>query len=557
MTRGQGLLLAGLAVAAVAVWARAAEPAARRHAGRVAPPDARVVAVTEPSGSPQRRRRPPRRRIARPRAPTPTAAPTSRRPSRAATRPPRRPPAPDASVARPASPFLARMDAARRRAPGSSTHDLARGRARPATRTAVRSDRRRRWPTSSIASATWLARQPAGAPATPPRTRPPTTCWRPTARSPTQATALGRRDRARRARAPSADLYTAVEDATRARPRTSAQALEAVVVPGLSDPRPPTRHIATRQIVAVRGDGLEVRDDRVVGEAPLEIRAAGPGQEPVAVAVTMRTPGHEAELAVGFLRTEGLIDGPGGRVGRAGRPGDAQPARRHHRRPPVAAVRRLGRRGAALRRDGLVRDLRQGLDRRGRRALRRRCRTARSSRARSILALPDALRAAQRAFDETGGLHAAALFTPDRRAHRHPRGRRPPQRPRQAGRVAAPRRRAAAPRADPDGRGRVRFEIVQKAAVAGVPIVCAVSAPSDLAIETAERLGVTLVGFLRGDGFNVYSPRPPHRPARPDRLGLTPARSRGDSSANQLVTRVHDDPQHRPVPRGRGRAYCG
>ena len=53
--------------------------------------------------------------------------------------------------------------------------------------------------------------------------------------------------------------------------------------------------------------------------------------------------------------------------------------------------------------------------------------------------------------------------------------------------------------------GRVSFEIVQKAAVAGIPIVCAVSAPSDLAIETAERLGVTLVGFLRGDGFNVYA----------------------------------------------------
>jgi FdhD protein len=53
--------------------------------------------------------------------------------------------------------------------------------------------------------------------------------------------------------------------------------------------------------------------------------------------------------------------------------------------------------------------------------------------------------------------------------------------------------------------GRVSFEIVQKAAVAGIPIVCAVSASSDLAIEAAERLGVTLVGFLRGDGFNIYS----------------------------------------------------
>jgi len=53
--------------------------------------------------------------------------------------------------------------------------------------------------------------------------------------------------------------------------------------------------------------------------------------------------------------------------------------------------------------------------------------------------------------------------------------------------------------------GRVSFEIAQKAAVAGVPLLCAVSAPSDLAVEAAARLGVTVVGFLRGDGFNVYS----------------------------------------------------
>src|ERR671929_1704864 len=72
----------------------------------------------------------------------------------------------------------------------------------------------------------------------------------------------------------------------------------------------PIGHVSSARVVAVRGREIEVRADTVVGEEPLEIRAAGPRQEPVAVAVTMRTPGHEAELAVGFLRTEGLIDGP-------------------------------------------------------------------------------------------------------------------------------------------------------------------------------------------------------------------------------------------------------
>jgi len=72
---------------------------------------------------------------------------------------------------------------------------------------------------------------------------------------------------------------------------------------------PPTRHVTTTRVVAVRGTHLEFRGDRVVGEEPLEIRAAGPGQDPVAVAVTMRTPGFEDELAAGFLKTEGRING--------------------------------------------------------------------------------------------------------------------------------------------------------------------------------------------------------------------------------------------------------
>ncbi len=124
---------------------------------------------------------------------------------------------------------------------------------------------------------------------------------------------------------------------------------------------------------------------------------------------------------------------------------------------------------------------------------------------RSSWRCPGLLRAAQRAFDETGGLHAAGLFTPagELIAIREDVGRHNALDKLIGSQVLVGARQL-------NGfllmvSGRVSFEIVQKAAVAGIPIVCAVSAPSDLAIETAERLGVTLVGFLRGDGFNVYT----------------------------------------------------
>jgi FdhD protein len=256
--------------------------------------------------------------------------------------------------------------------------------------------------------------------------------------------------------------------------------------------------------VAVRGEGLEVRDDRIVGEAPLEIRAHGPGQEPVAVAVTMRTPGHEAELAVGFLRTEGLIEGPevvatemGDPVAlnqpddtivvRLSRPFDTSAVAERH----FVATASCGICGKASIDEVAVRcDPLPGGPVVSRTV---------------ILALPDLLRTAQRAFDETGGLHASALFTPagELIVIREDVGRHNALDKLVGSQLLA----GALPLHDRIlmVSGRVSFEIVQKAAVAGVPILCAVSAPSDLAVETAERLGVTLVGFLRGDGFNVYS----------------------------------------------------
>jgi FdhD protein len=267
---------------------------------------------------------------------------------------------------------------------------------------------------------------------------------------------------------------------------------------------PPTRQIATRQIVAVRGEALEVRDDRIVGEAPLEILAAGPGQDPVAVAVTMRTPGHEAELAIGFLRTEGLIDGP--EVVRT-EVGDA----RHRNQPDDTILVRLSKAfdPSVVAERHFVATASCGIC--GKASIDEvaiRCAplpdgpvVARGV----ILALPDLLRVAQRAFDATGGLHAAALFTPagELIAIHEDVGRHNALDKLIGSQVLA----GAMPLHDRIVMvsGRVSFEIVQKAAVAGAPILCAVSAPSDLAIETADRLGVTLVGFLRGDGFNVYS----------------------------------------------------
>jgi FdhD protein len=271
------------------------------------------------------------------------------------------------------------------------------------------------------------------------------------------------------------------------------------------DPALPVRHVTSTKVVAVRGTDLELRDDLVVGEEPLEIRAAGPRQTPVNVAVTMRTPGHEKELAVGFLTTEGLIadnEVLGVEVGDPGfmaEPDDAVVVRLARKIDPSTweqrhfiATASCGICGKASIEEVAVRcePLPKGLPV-----------VPRSV----ILSLPDRLRSGQAAFDRTGGLHAAGLFETDGRlvAVREDVGRHNALDKLIGSRVLA----RELPLWDRIllVSGRVSFEIVQKAAVAGIPIICAVSAPSDLAIRLADRLGVTLMGFLRGDGFNVYT----------------------------------------------------
>ncbi len=271
------------------------------------------------------------------------------------------------------------------------------------------------------------------------------------------------------------------------------------------DPGLPTRHVSSMRVITVHGTELEIRDDLVVGEEPLEIRAAGPRQEPVQVAVTMRTPGQEEELALGFMTSEGLLrdnEVTGMEYGDPGviaEPDDSVLVRLSRRFDPSLAAKRnfvatasCGICGKASIDDVAVRcePLPRGLPV-----------VARSV----ITGLPDALRAAQAAFERTGGLHAAGLFETDGRvvAVREDVGRH-----NALDKVIGSRVRARElPLWDRIlmVSGRVSFEIVQKAAVAGVPIICAVSAPSDLAVRLADRLGVTLIGFLRGDGFNVYS----------------------------------------------------
>jgi FdhD protein len=272
----------------------------------------------------------------------------------------------------------------------------------------------------------------------------------------------------------------------------------------MADLLPPTRHVTTTRIVAVRGSELEYRADRVVGEEPLEIRAAGPGQEPVAVAVTMRTPGFEDELAVGFLRTEGLIDGP--EVLRIER-GDPAEMNQPDDRVTVHLARAFDASVVAERHFVATASCgicgKASLDEV---AIRSDPLPPGPVVQRSvILALPDLLRAAQRAFDETGGLHAAGLFSPHGELFAvHEDVGRHNALDKLVGSQVLEKAMPLHERILMVS-GRVSFEIVQKAAVAGIPIVCAVSAPSDLAVEAADRLGLTLVGFLRGDGFNVYA----------------------------------------------------
>jgi len=249
--------------------------------------------------------------------------------------------------------------------------------------------------------------------------------------------------------------------------------------------------VTRRRIVRHRGDASETVDDDLVVEAPLEIRL---GDE--AIAVVMRTPGHDEELIRGFALTEGIAIEPGeiqsvedlsdGRYAlRLSVPVDPARFRRN-----LYATSSCGVCGKA------------SID-----AVRVAARAPRRGPvipASVFEGLPDALRAAQPTFDLTGGLHGAGAFTEDGTlvAVREDVGRHNAV-DKLVGHIG--RDDWPVPHPILFVSGRVSFEIMQKAAVAGFPIIAGVSAVSSLAVDLAEELGMTVLGFVRGGGLNVYS----------------------------------------------------
>ena len=251
------------------------------------------------------------------------------------------------------------------------------------------------------------------------------------------------------------------------------------------------------EITRYTSDGAVRMFDAVVAEAPVEFRL-----QEVPIAVLMRTPGHDEELGLGFALTEGIVLRPAEVAGVLRRSSDAD----GDRYDIVLAA------GVKVDPEQFRRNLyttsscgvcgKASIDavRVAAPALVPGPRVPPAL----LLTLPAEMRRHQSAFEETGGIHAAAIFDGDGSLLIVRED---------IGRHNAVDKAIGAVGADrwPMGElilvvsGRVSFEMVQKAAVAGIPVVCGVSAASSLAADLGQELGATVVGFLRPDGFNVYA----------------------------------------------------
>jgi len=272
----------------------------------------------------------------------------------------------------------------------------------------------------------------------------------------------------------------------------------------MSSDAPTRRNVTPVKVVAVHDGARSERPDTLATEEPMEIRVGGPEQEAAQVAVTMRTPGGDYELAVGFLFTEGLI--APSEVRRVAYCDDLDDESQRYNVVTVTLDRPFD---AALVRRNFYATSSCGIC--GKASLddvEVRCAPVAEGpqvRADVLIGLPAAIRVKQRVFDRTGGLHAAGLFTAGGEliSLREDVGRHNAVDKVIGEQVLAGR----VPLADHvlQVSGRASFEIVQKAAMAGIPIVSAVSAPSSLAVEAGERFGMTVVGFVRDGRCNVYA----------------------------------------------------
>lgn len=258
------------------------------------------------------------------------------------------------------------------------------------------------------------------------------------------------------------------------------------------------------EVVRVRAGARQASADQIAAEEPMEVRVNG-----APFAVVMRTPGHDRDLAAGFLLAEDVIRSADelGAI-EACREATAE-ARGNTLNVTVvgAAVERLAARLGERRQVMMTASCglcgRLTID-----TLRARV-AAVDGRwtvpARVVQGLPAALRSAQRVFDTTGGLHAAGLFDREGRlvtaaedVGRHNALDKVVGRVLLEGRLPLDQHLLAVS-------GRTSFELVQKALLAGIPLVAAVSAPSSLAVQLAADSGITLCGFVRGETFNVYA----------------------------------------------------
>ena len=253
------------------------------------------------------------------------------------------------------------------------------------------------------------------------------------------------------------------------------------------------------------------REDRLAAEEPLEVRLTWPGVRDRRVGVTMRTPGHDFELAVGLLHAEGLLSP--GTLEAVAYCTDARLSAEERLNVVTVALGSPPPRDLSGRPDTLTaassacgvcgtRSIDDVTALAGLRVEPSRSRTPVT--AETLLTLPERMRGAQQVFERTGGLHAAGLFDEHGALLllREDIGRH-----NAVDKVVGARVLTGDPTATPllGVSGRIGFEIVQKAAAAGIGVVAAIGAPSSLAVRLAETTGLGLVGFVSQDRFVVYA----------------------------------------------------